>query len=68
MPSSIRLRCPGCGARIKAPFELFGQERGCPRCGKRLLVKAQPPEDSGVLIVSDRSGDSSPRRLTELVG
>jgi DNA-directed RNA polymerase subunit RPC12/RpoP len=61
MLTSILLRCPGCGARIKAPAQLLGQARNCPGCGQRLLVKMQAPEDSGVLIVPDHAGRASPR-------
>jgi uncharacterized paraquat-inducible protein A len=53
MPSSIRFRCPGCNARIRAPYQLLGQERNCPQCGKRLTVRVTVPEDSGVLVLND---------------
>jgi DNA-directed RNA polymerase subunit RPC12/RpoP len=43
MDSSFRFRCPACHARIKAPLELIGQTRDCPRCGGRLVVKLGPP-------------------------
>jgi hypothetical protein len=61
MHTSIRVRCPGCGARIKAPSQLIGQERNCPGCGRRLLIQMQAPEDSGPMIVPDYSRGPSPR-------
>jgi uncharacterized paraquat-inducible protein A len=53
MPSQIRFRCPGCAARIRAPYQLLGRQRSCPRCGHRLTVRVKPPEDSGVLVLPD---------------
>jgi DNA-directed RNA polymerase subunit RPC12/RpoP len=47
MDSSFRFRCPACAARIKAPLQLIGQTRDCPRCGGRLVVKLSPPQDAG---------------------
>jgi uncharacterized paraquat-inducible protein A len=53
MHSTIRVRCPGCNARIKAPFELLGQTRGCPRCKRRLVIKTKTPDDAEPLLSSD---------------
>jgi DNA-binding response OmpR family regulator len=50
---SIRCRCPGCGARIKAAAELLGKMRICPGCQQPMLVKAKPPEDEGPKLVID---------------
>ena len=50
MPS-IRFRCSGCNARIKAPWELIGQSRICPGCGNRFVVRYQKPDDSDPLLV-----------------
>jgi DNA-directed RNA polymerase subunit RPC12/RpoP len=59
MDSMLRLRCPGCGARIKAPPQLLGQTRDCPGCGHRLVIRTQTPEDSTVHLVHDNSRDPS---------
>jgi len=53
MHSTIRVRCPGCNARIKAPFALLGQTRGCPRCGRRLVIKTKSPDDAEPMLSSD---------------
>jgi hypothetical protein len=66
MEPSIRLRCPGCGARIKAPVQLVGQTRNCPGCGRRLVIQMKAPEDSGVLIVHDNSRDPSRGKWAEV--
>jgi CheY-like chemotaxis protein/DNA-directed RNA polymerase subunit RPC12/RpoP len=55
MQPSIRIRCPACNARIKAPSQLAGQMRDCPGCGHRLLVRWKPPEDSGPVLLDDES-------------
>jgi CheY-like chemotaxis protein len=55
MNPSIYTRCPGCNARIKAPFQLVGQTRSCPGCGQRLLIPAKVPEDSSSLLFVDDS-------------
>jgi CheY-like chemotaxis protein/DNA-directed RNA polymerase subunit RPC12/RpoP len=55
MQSTIQIRCPGCNARIKAPSQLLGQMRDCPRCGGRLLIQRPVPEDAGPLMLEDES-------------
>ena len=51
----IILRCPGCDARIKAPWQLAGQRRNCPGCGTPFVVRPQRPEDSDpILVTADR--------------
>jgi uncharacterized paraquat-inducible protein A len=62
MIPSIQLRCAGCNARIKAPVQIIGQERDCPRCGRRLTVRMKAPEDSGPVILYDDSSSRAPRR------
>jgi DNA-directed RNA polymerase subunit RPC12/RpoP len=49
--STISLRCGGCRARIKAPFQLYGQMRSCPGCGHRFVVQVRRPEDAGPALV-----------------
>jgi CheY-like chemotaxis protein len=51
--ASIRCRCPGCGSRIKAPMQLLGQTRTCPRCSRSFVVAVQPPEAEGPMLVMD---------------
>ncbi|HKI38221.1 MAG TPA: hypothetical protein VKA46_40580 [Gemmataceae bacterium] len=64
MDPSIRFRCPGCRARIKAPAQLIGQTRSCPGCGRRLLVQMSPPEDLGPVLLSDDTPAPVPRRFS----
>lgn len=47
----IRLTCGGCGSRIKAPVNMLGQMRPCPRCGRLLQVHPALPEDEGPKMV-----------------
>src|SRR5262245_16104546 len=54
--SWIRCRCPGCGARIKAPGQLLGQTRACPRCSGPVAVQPQPPADEGPALVGAQTG------------
>ena len=63
MDSSIRLRCPGCGARIKAPIQLLGQERSCPGCGFAIPIRRPPPQDAGPMLL-----DLDARALFEIAG
>jgi CheY-like chemotaxis protein len=55
MPSFIQVRCPGCGARIKAPSQLIGQTRDCPGCGQPLVVQMRVPEDLGPVLLPDEA-------------
>jgi hypothetical protein len=55
MAYAIRVRCPACRARIKAPAELIGQRRPCPRCKKSLEVRMSPPDDLGPVLIDDHS-------------
>jgi len=50
---NITIRCGGCQARIKAPYQLRGQRRACPGCGHRFTVQAQRPQDCGPVLVDD---------------
>ena len=50
MYSTIRVRCPGCEARIKAPSGLVGQTRSCPRCKRPLVIQAKAPKDAGPML------------------
>jgi hypothetical protein len=47
MTQSIRVRCPGCQARLKAPSRLLGQTRDCPQCRRRLAIRPLAPDDAG---------------------
>lgn len=51
--ASIRCRCPGCGARIKAAAKLLGTMRICPGCQQPMIVQARPPEDEGPKLALD---------------
>jgi hypothetical protein len=51
----ISVRCGGCGARIKAPYQLCGQMRSCPGCGHRFRVQPQRIEDAGPALVTPSS-------------
>jgi hypothetical protein len=62
MPSAIRFRCPYCQARMRAPWELRGQMRDCPRCQRPLIVKMEPPEDAEPILLRDEP--SAPSRST----
>jgi hypothetical protein len=64
MDLSIRFRCPGCRARIKAPSQLIGQVRACPGCDRRLIVQMDAPEDVGPLLTSDDTPAPIPGRYS----
>ncbi|MFO0841495.1 MAG: hypothetical protein U0797_03710 [Gemmataceae bacterium] len=57
--TKIRLRCPGCHARITAPVELHGQRRYCPGCSTPFIVRASRPQDSDPMLVTT---DQEPTR------
>jgi hypothetical protein len=50
--TKIRLRCPGCRARITAPPELYGQRRHCPGCLTPFVVRTERPQDSDPMLVT----------------
>lgn len=52
--TTIRCRCPGCGSRIKAPIQLLGQTRTCPRCRLPFVVVFQPEDEGPMLLMDDR--------------
>jgi uncharacterized paraquat-inducible protein A len=62
MQGSISLLCPDCSARIKAPLQLIGQTRSCPRCGTDLHINLTTPEDAGPVLATD-DGSTRPRRI-----
>ena len=49
--SPVRFVCPACGTRLKAPGQLMGQGRDCPRCGCQLTVPRHVREDIGPILV-----------------
>lgn len=53
MRPSLRIRCPGCNARIKAPSQLLDQTRPCPGCGRPLLIRPSAPQDAGPVLLAD---------------
>jgi len=53
MPPSIRVRCAGCDARIKAPIQLLGRRRKCPRCQRSLLIRTKAPADSSPVLLHE---------------
>ena len=57
MPTSISFRCPSCQVRIKAPIQLLGRWRPCPSCNHRFIVRAQPPQDAGPVLVPQQQTD-----------
>ena len=59
MHSTIRVRCPGCNARIKAPFAMLGQTRACPRCQRRLVIKTKSPDDAAPVLSGSTLLDKS---------
>lgn len=61
-PLTMICRCPGCGARIKAPLGLRGKTRPCPGCKRPFVVRLQPPEDEGPKLVMDQLEEESPGR------
>jgi CheY-like chemotaxis protein len=55
MDSSIRILCPGCHVRIKAPAKLIGKMRDCPKCGERIFIHSEAPEDCGPAFFQEES-------------
>ena len=62
MHSHIRILCPECNARIRAPIQLLGQVRACPQCKRRLVVQTRAPHDALPVLAANeppsRSGPS----------
>ena len=49
----IRCQCSQCGSRIKAPIQLLGQTRPCPRCNKPIVVMYQPEYEGPKLVLDE---------------
>jgi CheY-like chemotaxis protein len=64
--TALRCRCPGCGARIKAPLQLTGQTRDCPNCKRPFVVVFLPPDDEGPKLVADDGLPARPTRWQPL--
>ena len=60
MQTTICFRCPSCQVRIKAPIQLLGRWRPCPSCSRRFIVRAQPPQDAGPMLVTQEETDLPP--------
>jgi hypothetical protein len=64
MSPSIVFPCPGCRARIRAPFQLLGRTRSCPGCGRRFVVRLPAPVAQGpFLVLDDQPGTGSARAV-----
>jgi hypothetical protein len=66
MRPPISFRCSECRARIKAPWQLFGQSRACPGCGNHFIVRPSVPEDAGpvlLLLTAGATNTEAPYRL-----
>ncbi len=55
MSDFISIRCYFCQARIKAPAQLLGQVRSCPKCGTQLTIRLQVPVEEGPILVPEES-------------
>ena len=55
MPVAVYFNCPGCNARIKAPVQFLGTYRNCPGCRTRFMVRNQPRQDAGPLLVKEEA-------------
>jgi hypothetical protein len=49
--SWIRFCCPACRARIRAPLQLGGRRRPCPRCLEIVSVPLAPVEPARPVLV-----------------
>lgn len=45
MPTVLKVTCPSCRRRVKAPAEMAGQEAECPGCGQLMTVASESPAD-----------------------
>ncbi len=60
MPQRLSLRCPGCGAKLRAPFALIGRVCPCPRCKYRVEVRPRVPSDADIALVIDDQPQAPP--------
>ncbi len=49
--SMIQFVCSGCKARIRAPRQLVGSFRPCPRCRERLEIHVPLPSEADICLV-----------------
>jgi hypothetical protein len=47
----IQFVCSGCKARIRAPRQLVGSARPCPRCRQRLDIHVTLPSEADICLV-----------------
>jgi DNA-binding response OmpR family regulator len=50
---TVRCRCRGCGARIKAGRQLLGLIRSCPGCHRDLLVQEELDDQGPMLLAAN---------------
>jgi uncharacterized paraquat-inducible protein A len=51
MTPALVVTCAGCQARVKAPFQMLGQSRPCPRCTRALVIRVAAPQDAPPVLV-----------------
>jgi uncharacterized paraquat-inducible protein A len=51
MPEPLRLACPHCRAKLRAPRHLTGHLCPCPRCGANVMVQIPVPTDADIMLV-----------------
>ncbi len=59
-PDLLLCRCPGCGARIKAPRPMLDQKRPCPGCQHPVSILPESAQDEGPKLVLDDSSWAAP--------
>ena len=47
----IQFACSGCKARIRAPRQLVGTSRPCPRCREQLVIRVALPSEQDICLV-----------------
>ena len=50
-PPMVQIVCSGCQARIRAPRQLIGTTRPCPRCRETLVVRVALPSEADICLV-----------------
>ncbi len=65
MSSTISVQCPTCNAKIKAPVELLGQKRKCPRCRARVEIARSKPIDASPKVLLGDEGSEELYSTTE---
>ena len=63
----IRVQCPGCSARFKAPDSYAGRSEKCPKCGAAVSIPAVPVDASDIALDDNQNISLNPSDVERIL-